>query len=47
MKLTDVVKSGVYDGMGAGTGGLQVGPDLWASTFRGDRIVRFPGVLAK
>lgn len=47
MKLTDLVKSGVYDGMGAGTGGLQVGSDLWASSFRSDRIVRFPGVLAK
>lgn len=47
MKLTDLMKSGVYDGMGAGTGGLQVGPDLWASSFRSDRIVRFPGVLAK
>jgi hypothetical protein len=47
MKLTEVVKSGVYDGMGAGTGALDVGPDLWASTFRSDRIVRFPGLLAQ
>jgi hypothetical protein len=47
MKLTGLVKSGVYDGMGAGTGALQVGPDLWASSFRSDRIVRFPGLLGK
>jgi hypothetical protein len=47
MKLTELVKSGTYDKMGAGTGGLQVGPDLWVSTFRSDRIVRFPGALAQ
>lgn len=47
MKLTELVKSGIYDGMGAGTGGLQVGPDLWAASYRSDRIVRFPGLLAK
>jgi sugar lactone lactonase YvrE len=46
MKLTELVKSGVYDQMGAGTGALQVGPDLWVSTFRSDRIVRFPALLA-
>ena len=47
MKLTELVKSGIHDGMGAGTGGLQVGPDLWAASYRSDRIIRFPGVLAK
>jgi len=47
MKLTELVSSGVYDMMGAGTGALQVGPDLWATSFRSDRIVRFPGLLAK
>jgi hypothetical protein len=47
MKLTELVKGGIHDGMGAGTGGLQVGPDLWAASYRSDRIIRFPGVLGK
>ena len=42
MKLTTLVKSGVYGGMGAGTGAIKVGNELWVSTFRGDRIARFP-----
>lgn len=47
MQLMELVKSGVYEGMGAGTGGLQVGNDLWVSSFRSDRIIRFPGLLGK
>lgn len=42
LKLTDVVKSGVYGVMGAGTGAIQVGNKIWVSTFRGDRIGVFP-----
>jgi DNA-binding beta-propeller fold protein YncE len=42
LKLTNVVKSGVYGVMGAGTGAIEVDHQLWVSTFRGDRIARFP-----
>ncbi len=42
MKLTTVIKSGVYGVMGAGTGAIQVGNEIWVSTFRADRIARFP-----
>jgi hypothetical protein len=42
MQLTEVVKSGVYGGMGAGTGAIQVGNKLWVSSYRADRIGIFP-----
>ena len=42
LKLTDVVKSGVYGVMGAGTGAIQVGPKIWVSSYRADRIGIFP-----
>ena len=42
LKLTPVVKSGVYGVMGAGTGAIQVDHEIWVSTFRADRIARFP-----
>jgi hypothetical protein len=42
LKLTDVVKSGVYGVMGAGTGAIQVGNKIWVSSYRADRIGIFP-----
>lgn len=42
LKLTEVVKSGVYGVMGAGTGAIQVGNEIWVSSFRSDRIGIFP-----
>ena len=42
LKQSVLVKPGVYGGMGAGTGAIQVGHELWVSTFRGDRIAIFP-----
>ncbi len=42
MKLTDLVKSGVYGVMGAGTGAIREGNQLWVSSFRADRIGLFP-----
>jgi hypothetical protein len=42
LKLQDVVKSGVYGVMGAGTGAIQVGNKIWVSSFRADRIGIFP-----
>jgi hypothetical protein len=42
LKLTALVKSGVYGVFGAGTGAIQVGNDLWVSSFRSDRIAIFP-----
>jgi DNA-binding beta-propeller fold protein YncE len=42
LKLTEVVKSGVYGVMGAGTGAIQIGNRLWVSSFRADRIGIFP-----
>lgn len=42
MKLTDLVKSGVYGVMGAGTGAIREGDQLWVSSFRSDRIGLFP-----
>ncbi|MEO8714263.1 MAG: hypothetical protein ABI369_04550 [Acetobacteraceae bacterium] len=42
MKLTDLVKSGVYGVMGAGTGAIREGNQLWVSSFRSDRIAVFP-----
>lgn len=42
LKMSDVVRSGVYGVMGAGTGAIQVGNKIWVSTFRGDRIGIFP-----
>lgn len=38
MKLTTVVKSGVYGVMGAGTGAIEVDHRIWVSSFRADRI---------
>ncbi|HEY0181830.1 MAG TPA: hypothetical protein VGC09_03395 [Rhodopila sp.] len=42
LKLTEVVRSGVYGVMGAGTGAIQVGNKIWVSSFRADRIGIFP-----
>lgn len=42
LKLRQVVKSGVYGVMGAGTGAIQVGNKIWVSSFRADRIGIFP-----
>jgi len=42
LKLTDVVRSGVYGVMGAGTGAIDVGNKIWVSSFRADRIGVFP-----
>lgn len=42
LKLTEIVKSGVYGVMGAGTGAIQVGDKIWVSSFRADRIGIFP-----
>jgi hypothetical protein len=42
LKMTEVVRSGVYGVMGAGTGAIQAGNKIWVSTFRGDRIGIFP-----
>jgi DNA-binding beta-propeller fold protein YncE len=42
LKLTEVVKSGVYGVMGGGTGAVQVGNKVWVSSFRADRIGIFP-----
>jgi len=38
LKLTDLVKSGVYGVFGAGTGAIRAGNELWVSSFRADRI---------
>ena len=42
MQLRELVKSGVYGVMGAGTGAIREGNTLWVSTFRADRIALFP-----
>lgn len=42
LKMTDVVKSGVYGVFGAGTGAIEVGKKIWVSSFRADRIAIFP-----
>jgi DNA-binding beta-propeller fold protein YncE len=42
LKLTTLVKSGVYGVMGAGTGAIEVDHQIWVSSFRADRIARFP-----
>jgi DNA-binding beta-propeller fold protein YncE len=42
LKLTEVIKSGVYGVMGAGTGAIQIGNRLWVSSFRANRIGMFP-----
>jgi len=42
LKLTPIVKSGVYGEMGAGTGAIEVGHQIWVSSFRADRIGIFP-----
>ena len=42
LKLTDIVKSGVYGVMGAGTGAVEIGGKLWVSSYRSDRIGLFP-----
>jgi len=42
MKLTTLIKAGVHGELGAGTGAIKVGNQLWVSTFRADRIGIFP-----
>ena len=42
LKMTSLVRSGVYGVMGAGTGAIKVGDEIWVSSFRADRIARFP-----
>jgi len=42
LKLTPIIKSGVYGEMGAGTGAIEVGHQIWVSSFRADRIGIFP-----
>lgn len=42
LKLTDVVKSGVYGVFGAGTGAIEENHKIWVSSFRSDRIAIFP-----
>jgi DNA-binding beta-propeller fold protein YncE len=42
LKLTTLVKSGVYGVMGAGTGAIEVDHHIWVSSFRADRIAIFP-----
>jgi len=42
MKLTTLIKAGVHGEMGAGTGAIKVGNQLWVSSFRADRIGIFP-----
>jgi DNA-binding beta-propeller fold protein YncE len=42
LKLTPLIRSIAPGGMGAGTGAIEVGHDLWISTFRGDRIAIMP-----
>lgn len=42
LKLTSLVKSGVYGEFGAGTGAIRAGNELWVSSFRSDRIAIFP-----
>jgi DNA-binding beta-propeller fold protein YncE len=42
LALTEVVRSGVYGVMGAGTGAIQVGNKIWVSSLRADRIGIFP-----
>jgi hypothetical protein len=46
VKLTELLKS-IHDGMGAGTGGVQLGPDLWAASYRSHRRGRRRDGLAK
>ena len=45
LKLTEVVKSGVYGALGAGTGAVQIGNNIWVSSFRADRIGILPGTV--
>jgi hypothetical protein len=42
LKLTTLVKSGVYGVMGGGTGAIEVDRHIWVSSFRADRIAIFP-----
>jgi DNA-binding beta-propeller fold protein YncE len=42
LKLTDIVKSGVYGVFGAGTGAIEEHNQIWVSSFRSDRIAIFP-----
>jgi hypothetical protein len=42
LKLTTVVKSGVYGVMGGGTGAIETDHQIWVSSFRADRIAIFP-----
>ncbi|HZD26384.1 MAG TPA: hypothetical protein VE631_09010 [Alphaproteobacteria bacterium] len=41
LKSRMLIKPGVYGKLGAGTGAIEVGNELWVSTFRADRIGRF------
>jgi len=38
LKLTDVVPSGVYGVFGADTGAIEIGNEIWVSSFRSDRV---------
>ena len=42
LKTVEIVKRGVHGAMGAGTGAIQVGNELWVGSYRADRIARFP-----
>lgn len=42
LKLSPIVKSGVYGVLGAGTGAIEVDHQVWVSSFRADRIGIFP-----
>lgn len=45
LKMTKIIAPGIHAGMGGGTGGIQIGHDLWVSSFLADRIVVFRGRL--
>jgi hypothetical protein len=47
LKLTEVVKSGSYGEFGAGTGAVQIGNEIWISSFRADRIAIVPAPTGK
>ncbi|MFC3612768.1 SMP-30/gluconolactonase/LRE family protein [Lutimaribacter marinistellae] len=40
-QITEVVAGGIYGQLGAATGGIEVGDEIWVGTFRGDRIAIF------
>jgi len=43
LQTQPLVDGRIYGNMGAGTGALTVGKDLWVTTFRGDRLAIFEG----